>query len=163
MNSRKRLPGWKILLLLVLPSVLLIAFYVTSASQAASSDGELKFTDARKQSQEFMGYYRSIRLTPAQQKIKEEGLKSLPAPCCDDNSALECCCPCNMAKTIWGLSHHLIAEHDYNAKQVREKVLEWVRFINPDGFSGDACYTGRCATPFAAGGCGGMSESRLVF
>jgi hypothetical protein len=68
-----------------------------------------------------------------------------------------------MAKTIWGLSSYLIAEQGYSADQVSEAVAEWIQFINPGGFSGDACFTGGCIRPFNKNGCGGMEESRVVW
>lgn len=120
---------------------------------------EPRFTDAARQSEEFLGYSKSIVLTPDQEAIKREALSKLKAPCCDDNGLDTCCCPCNLAKTAWGLANHLIAEKHYDAAQVRSKVAEWMKFVNPGGFSGDACYTsGGCQRPISANGCGGMRE-----
>jgi hypothetical protein len=68
-----------------------------------------------------------------------------------------------MAQTWWGLSKHLIADQGYDADQVRAAVEGWLEFINPDGFSGDSCYTGGCSRPFYRNGCGGMDEERVVF
>ena len=81
-----------------------------------------------------------------------QALSRIPAPCCSDNSAYTCCCPCNMAKTWWGLSHHLIANEGYDADEVQAAVEEWIEFINPKGFSGNACYTGGCPRPFHRNG-----------
>jgi len=129
---------------------------------ASTAEADLEFTDVRTQAREFVGYYQSIQLTPEQEAVKKEALSALPAPCCSDNTAYTCCCPCNMAKTVWGLSNHLIADKGYDAAQVKKAVEEWIAFINPDGFSGDVCYTGRCNQPWAKGGCGGMG-AELVF
>ncbi len=118
---------------------------------------EPHFTDRARQAEEFLGYSKSIALTPEQEAIKREALSKLKAPCCDDNGLDTCCCPCNLAKTAWGLANYLIAEKHYDAAQVRGKVAEWLAFVNPDGFSGDACYSpGGCTRPISANGCGGM-------
>ena len=129
--------------------------------RAAAED--LEFRDVKAQTRQFMGWYEEIRLTAAQERIKKEALGSIPAPCCNDNSAYTCCCPCNISRTIWGLSQYMIARQDANADQVRAKVREWIEFIGPDGFSGSACYSGGCARPFHSDGCGGMSPDRVAF
>ncbi len=134
-----------------------------SSREGAVTPSRFGFTDAGVQAREFIGYYHSIQLTPQQELVKQRALSRIPAPCCSDNSAYTCCCPCNMAKTWWGLSHYLIAEKDYEAKEVQTALEAWIAFIGPDGFSGNACYTGGCARPFRRNGCGGMSENRIVF
>ena len=58
-------------------------------------------------------------MTPEQEAIKKTALTKIPAPCCSDNTAYTCCCPCNMAKTWWGLANHLIANEGYGAEQVQ--------------------------------------------
>jgi hypothetical protein len=125
---------------------------------AATTPADPKFTDAQKQTAEFMGYWKTIQLTPQQEGVKREALTALPAPCCSDNSLYTCCCPCNMAKTSWGLANYLIVKKGYGVEQVRAKVSEWVKFINPQGYPGDTCYTGGCNKAFAKAGCGGMAE-----
>ena len=128
--------------------------------------------------QQFIDYYEAAALTAEQESTKEDALLPLKAPCCDDNSMATCCCPCNLAKSVWGLSSYLIVEENYGVEQVRESALEWLRFIhsdyyvgqelgnrgvNPDKYGlphGDACYTGRCELTFADDGCGGMGELR---
>ena len=137
------------------------SFLVSYALAAVA--GEMRFEDVRRQTAEFIGFHKSIRLSAAQQTIYQEALEALPAPCCSDNSAYTCCCPCNAARAWWGLSKHLIADLDYDVEQVKEKVNEWFVFTNPKGYSGDICYTGGCGRSFANNGCGGMSESSLVF
>ncbi|MEM7481060.1 MAG: hypothetical protein AAF481_07775 [Acidobacteriota bacterium] len=126
-------------------------------------DGDpIPFTDVKAQAHRFIEWESSIELTDAQELVKKEALEALPAPCCSDNTAYTCCCPCNMSLSIWGLSNRLIAEHGYNAEQVREKVKSWIATINPDGFSGRVCYTaGGCPKPFAEGGCGGMVRGKV--
>ena len=134
------------------------------AGEGESSDGSaIEFTDVRRQTREFIGYNKSINLTPEQEAVKREALEGLPAPCCKDKTAYTCCCSCNMAQSWWGLSKYLIAEHGYGADEVREAVKDWFEFINPNGFTGDACYTRGCGRPFHRNGCGGMSEERVVF
>lgn len=122
----------------------------------------VRFNDVAAQTHEFHAYNRSIRLNEGQEAIMREALTELPAPCCSDKTAYTCCCECNMAKSWWGLSKHLIADEGYDAEQVRDAVEDWFAFINPDGFSGDACYTGGCFRPFRENGCGGMDESQIA-
>ncbi len=132
-------------------------FLATVSVALAATPAEPRFSDAVRQAQEFLGYSKSIQLTPEQEAIKREALSALEAPCCDDNGLDTCCCPCNLAKTAWGLASYLISEKHYDVDQVRAKVAEWLRFVNPDGFSGDACDTpGGCTRPISANVCGGM-------
>jgi hypothetical protein len=124
----------------------------------------IEFTDVRSQALEFIRYNETIELTAEQQAIFDEALDRIPAPCCSDNTARTCCCPCNMAKTWWGLSKHLISEQAAEADAVQAAVEGWIEFINPDGFSGDVCYSaGGCVRPFHENGCGGMNQDRVVF
>ncbi len=55
----------------------------------------------------------------------------------------------------------MISERQSDATAVRAKAEEWIAFINPNGYSGKACYTGGCPRPFREDGCGGMNPSRL--
>ncbi len=123
---------------------------------------EIRFSDVEAQSREFMEWERAVKLTPEQEQIKKAALEAIPAPCCSDNSAYTCCCPCNVSRTIWGLSNYMIARQDADAAAVRAKVEEWVAFVNPAGYSGVTCYTGGCARPFHKDGCGGMDANRLI-
>lgn len=129
--------------------------------------------------QQFIDYHEAAALTPEQESIMRNALLPLKAPCCDDNPMSTCCCPCNLAKSVWGLSSYLIVEEGYEVEQVRESALQWLRFIHSDyyvmqelknrgvnpgryGLSYEApCYTGKCELPFVDGGCGGMGELRL--
>ena len=126
--------------------------------------------------QRFIDYYEAAALTPEQESIMRNALLPLKAPCCDDNPMSTCCCPCNLAKSVWGLSSYLIVEENYGVEQVRESALQWLRFIHSDyyvmqelrnrgvnpgryGLSYQApCYNGYCERPFVDGGCGGMGE-----
>lgn len=145
----------------VAAALALTAVAVTAFSLLAEDTDPVPFTDVRRQTQEFIGFQKSISLTAEQEEIKREALEAIPAPCCSDNTAYTCCCPCNMALAIWGLSHLLIAEHGFGAAEVRAKVEEWIELINPQGFSGNVCYTGGCGRPFAHNGCGGMMPGRV--
>jgi hypothetical protein len=146
-------------LLVVLPA---LTFLSSWAVAAAKEDYE--FTDVRKQTVAFHQYEKTIKLTAAQQAIYREALEGLPAPCCSDNSALTCCCPCNSARAWWGLAKHLVADLGYDAKETRAKVAEWFRYINPAGWPGNTCYSQNgCAKPFRQGGCAGMGADQLVF
>ena len=121
----------------------------------------VQFTDARSQAAEFVSYHHSIDLTHEQQEVMDGALTSMRAPCCNQYSMATCCCPCNFAKSVWGLSKFLIASHGYDADEVRYTVEEWVRFINPIGYSGDVCSTKGCNRPFEQNGCGGMDEAQI--
>ena len=92
----------------------------------------------------------------------ERALSTIPAPCCAKYTMATCCCPCNLAKSAWGLSKYLIAERGYEAPRVRKTVLDWLRVTNPDGYTGNACFTGGCDRSFADNGCGGMNEKQLI-
>lgn len=118
-------------------------------------ENAINFYDPHLQAKEFITY-NSIALTPEQEKIKNEALSTIPAPCCSDYYISTCCCSCNLAKSVWGLSNFLIAERNYSTKEVKRAILEWINFTNKDGYAGNACYRGRCNLPFREDGCGGM-------
>ncbi len=136
---------------------------ITVTGRPVAGAEEIVFKDVKQQTSQFMEWYATIKLTPQQESIKKTALTALPAPCCSDNSAYTCCCECNVSRTIWGLSHYLIAKQGANAAQVTAKVKEWIAFVNPSGFEGKACYSGGCARPFAKGGCGGMNAGHVTF
>jgi hypothetical protein len=117
--------------------------------------------DLPQQPAELIGYYHSIALTPAQEAIKQEALAAIPAPCCSSSSIATCCCPCNLAKSVWGLAHFLIAKRGYSAPQVRATVEGWLVASNPRGYSGKACFNRGCGRPFDHDGCGGMDEAQV--
>ena len=143
--------------------MLLIPLLALSVLVPAGAGADLEFHDVRAQTEEFLRYNDEIALTDAQQKVFEEALTPLAAPCCSDRSALTCCCPCNQRRTWWGLTKYLIAEKGLDAEATRAKVAEWFEFTHPNGNSGDACYSGRCAKPFTQDGCGGMREGHVSF
>lgn len=117
---------------------------------------------ARAHAAGFIADYRSMQLTAEQERTKIRALEAIPAPCCDDNSIATCCCPCNLAKAVWGLSARLIVEEGAGVEEVRSNVRGWLHAVNEQGWSGDACYRGRCDRPFHVDGCGGMDD-RMVF
>ena len=125
---------------------------------AAPSKPELEFTDVKKQTEEFIGYYKSIQLTAEQENIKTEALKVMPAACCNKFSQATCCCVCNLSKSVWGLSKYLIAKKNYDAAGVRNAVQKWIDFTHPNGYAGDSCPSRRCGNAFHKDGCGGMGE-----
>lgn len=157
-NPRRRVV-WALLPAAVV--ALVIWVQPTSAPTAAAED--LEFHDLRAQTLQFIRYNRDIKLTVAQEAVKRMALSRMHAVCCDDETAYTCCCECNLSRTVWGLSNHLIAERGYTASQVSQKVSDWLRFIGPDGFSGAACYQGGCGRAFNRDGCGGMNEASVVF
>jgi hypothetical protein len=146
-------------LLVVLPALTFLSSWALAAAKQ-----DVVFSDVRQHTAAFHQYEKTIKLTPAQQAIYREALEGIPAPCCNDNSALTCCCPCNSARAWWGLAKHLVADLGYDAKETRAKVAEWFRFINPTGWTGITCYSpDGCAKPFKHGGCAGMTAEQLVF
>jgi len=124
-------------------------------------NGAVKFTDVHRQAAEFISYDDSIVLNPDQKKVMDEALSSIPAPCCAQYSIATCCCPCNLAKSTWGLSKSLIANQHANATQVKAAASAWLQFTNPEGYTGDACFTKGCNRPFERNGCGGMDEGHI--
>lgn len=155
----------KLLSIVVLVSFITVntAYAQTSSHEGQSSPSVEKAQPdvARAMAAKYIGYYKSIKLTPEQEKIKLTALSSIPAPCCSDNPMSTCCCPCNLAKSVWGLSNFLITERGYNSAQVRQAAVDWIKFTNPNGYSGKACYTGGCNRLFNQDGCGGMNEKKL--
>jgi hypothetical protein len=139
------------------------AIHEAGAGSESSREAPLVFQDVPSQTKEFIGYYHSLSLDREQAEIKERVLGSITASCCRDFSILTCCCPCNFAKSVWGLSHYAIVKLHYNEEQLKRAVLAWIRAVNPGGFTGDACYEKRCGKSFAANGCGGMREDRIIF
>jgi hypothetical protein len=141
----------------------LAAALALESAAAARSSKTVRFFDVPSQAAEFIGYSRSVALTPAQQKVREKALRAIAAPCCEEFPMETCCCPCNLAKSAWGLANYLIARKGAAAGEVRETVGGWLAFVNPGGFSGDACNTaGGCARRFSHNGCGGMDERNLL-
>ncbi len=158
-----------VVVLLVVAAVGLVILAETStsvgeASRAPSAE-EMDPTPSGQQAETetLLAYNRSIQLTPEQHKVFREALDGLRAPCCDQYSAATCCCECNMARATWGLAKHLVVEKGYDTDGVRTAVADWFADVNPDGFTGDACFTGGCGRSFARNGCGGMREDHLVF
>ena len=133
------------------------------ASATGPGGGPDVFTGSLDEIKAFIGFYHSIRLTPEQERLKVEALSAMSAPCCSQYSLATCCCPCNMAKAAWGLAARLITEKGYGAEQIRQAEASWLKQVNPQGFSGNSCFTGGCSRPMRANGCGGKKEETVVF
>jgi hypothetical protein len=139
-----------------------------AAPQAGSGAAATKpgstpaYTGDRAETERLLAYDKSIELTAAQEKVRLEALTPLRAPCCKEFSAATCCCRCNMMRARDGLAKHLIVNLGADAAKVRNDVTAWHEAINPDGFEGDSCSTGKCGKPFKADGCGGMVDGQLV-
>ena len=160
--QNKRFKSLWVCLILVFALYMAMAAAGRAEPQSPTRHGHAIEMDAG-QAASFIAYNRSITLTPAQQKIFDDALTSLRAPCCAKFTMKTCCCPCNLAKSSWGLSKHLIADEHYSAPEVKEAVAQWLRVANPGGFTGDACVErGSCNLPFAKNGCGGMNEENLI-
>lgn len=133
------------------------------AAASVADAGSEAFTGSLDEIKSFIGYYHSIRLSPEQERLKIEALSAMSAPCCSKYSLATCCCPCNMAKAAWGLAARLITEKGYSAERIRQAETSWLKQVNPNGFSGDSCFTGGCTRPMRANGCGGMKEESIAF
>lgn len=121
-----------------------------------------EFDGSREEVLSLMAHYQAIQLTPEQEAVRSEALGPVPAFCCKNFSAATCCCECNLSRTLWGLSKVLITQKDADAQQVRAAVTALVEVLNPSGYEGNTCPTGRCNLPFKEGGCGGMNKDRLL-
>jgi len=133
--------------------------------------------------QQFIDWHNSLELSAEEQSIRDAALDPLVAPCCDSYPMTSCCCPCNLARSVWGLSAYLITEKGYEVNQLRESADQWLHFIRPDYYVARAleeeranpqefglttvssCFADRCELPFHSrtsfghlGGCGGMEE-----
>ncbi len=144
---------------------LIVLNFSSAANQkdAEPKGSEIKFRNSEQQTKEFIGYNTSIQLTVEQEKIKKEALTAIAAPCCKEYTIATCCCPCNLAKSVWGLSNYLIAKENFGAAKVKETVIAWIQFTHPNGFQGDSCFQGRCGVSFHQDGCAGMNEKKIVF
>ncbi len=132
---------------------------------------------------QFINWYNSITLSAEEEATRELALGPLAAPCCDQFPMSTCCCECNLARSVWGLSAYLITDKGYGADQLQEAALQWLHFIRPGyyvasalekegsepeplGFTTESsCFAGNCELPFhtetTSGhleGCGGMGE-----
>lgn len=132
------------------------------AAKGAKPAAALTFTGDRAETERFIAFNDKITLTAAQEAIRVEALSAIPAPCCKEFSAATCCCNCNMKRASDGLAKHLIVDLGADAAKVRTTIQAWQLAINPDGFEGDSCSTGKCGKPFNADGCGGMVHGQLV-
>jgi len=153
----KRLKRTLTLLFLSIGILITVGVYPLNRADAEDTvlTPSIHFYDRYSQTLEFIGYNNTIELMDEEEKIKEEALSSIAAPCCSDFSALTCCCSCNLARSIWGLSNFLIRGKKSDAELLKKAVLDWLVFINPQEYTGDACYKGKCEYPFKSGGCGG--------
>ena len=152
-------PGRLILWIVVL---MLVSTATLAEDTRRLEKWDLEFHDSPQYVAKLISYYHDIALTPAQETVKGRALGGLPAPCCADYSLATCCCPCNLAKSAWGLATYLVAEKGYAEDEVQAIVAAWVDFLNDSGYAGDACYKGRCNRPFEGDGCGGMDEKRII-
>jgi hypothetical protein len=162
MANRSRLSNWISMgaTLFVLPMLAALALdHAASASTARKG----RFFDAPSQAAEYIGYNRSITLSPEQRKTREKALSAMAAPCCKKFSMATCCCPCNLAKSVWGLTNSMIVRESASPAQIQTAVRGWLKFVNAQGFTGDLCDTaGGCAREFSRNGCGGMDERNLM-
>ena len=158
----KPLSSPRLVLLLCFFSLITLGFH--AAEEAAKDDvnwAEGKFAGTHEEVLELVKIYDEIDLTPEQEKIRLAALDDMPAPCCNNFSAATCCCECNLSRSLWGLSKHLIVNENADAAMVRQAAEAWVANVNPDGFPGNTCTSGRCPVPMNKGGCGGMNKHHV--
>lgn len=159
MNHSTRFPRWIAVLAAASLSASALAGPAVPPKPASKTP---VFMDVKAQTLELMRYA-DMSLAPEQEKIKDEVLASIPAVCCKKFPMKTCCCPCNMAMTIWGLSNYMLVVKGADAAELKSAVLDWVKFIGPAGYTGDACFKGGCNRPFAKNGCGGMDHKNVIF
>jgi len=141
---------------------------------AAETETSYGFALSPSNTQQFIDWYYATPLLPEEKEIMQQALETIPAPCCDDNSAATCCCECNLARSVWGLSAYLIHEKGYGIEEVREAARQWLQFARGDYYIAAAlkargyfpqdydlttygsCYRGMCEFPLSQGGCAGM-------
>lgn len=158
MDFRTRLLNWSLpTLLLGVP--LCAALALEHAGAAGRQDSLMKFQDVPAQAIQFIRWEKSIPLTAEQKELRTQVLSKIAAPCCKEAPLSTCCCPCNLVKSVWGLSNYLIVEKRASAETLDRTVREWIQAVNPKGFSGNGCSTGACDRPFSEGGCGGMDDA----
>ena len=136
---------------------------IVSANQQEVDWAKGEFVGGLDEVQTFMKFYDDIELTPEQEAIRVAALDPMPAPCCHAFSAATCCCKCNLSRSLWGLSKHLITERGADAETVRAAAESWVAKIGPEEWPGNTCQSGRCGQTFEEGGCGGMNPQHLVY
>ena len=162
-NSRDRRGSFRVLVGALATLGIAAGIALAAPTRSAKAPGRtIEFRNVRADAERFIDYSESIRLTPAQERVKAEALEAIPAPCCGDYTMATCCCPCNLAKSAWGLSNYLIAKKGSSAPEVRVAVQRWLKFMNPAGFTGNACFKGGCPRPFGKNGCGGMDATRVI-
>ena len=132
--------------------------------------------------QHFADWFYAIQLSPQEKAVVEEKLVSIPAPCCDDNSVLACCCSkngniCNLTRSSQGLAAFLVHNKGFSGDEIKTAVIEWLHFLHPNYYlataleeqgrdpkdfglevseSYESCYQKLCTAPINQGGCGGM-------
>jgi hypothetical protein len=143
---------------LLLPGVLVT---LGAARSTAQGDGRTHFVDPA-QTAEFIRDSHAIVLTSPQRALRERALHGIASPCCSTFPMATCCCSCNLAKSVWGLTNVMISRGHPSESQIQNAVRDWLAFVNPAGFDGKSCDTpGGCARAFSKGGCGGMNEGDL--
>lgn len=132
--------------------------------------------------QTFADWFYTVQLSPEERALFEKVLSEIPAPCCDDNPVLKCCCRrtnriCNLTRSAMGLAAWLIHVKGLDEADLRDAVEEWLRFLVPNYYLAvaleergldpaayglgpheayESCDARRCEAPLDAGGCGGM-------
>ena len=90
--------------MVAIAGALLLTGLAGAAKSGKPHPDEIRFTNAPKQAAEFIAANGAIDLSPTQKSVMQEALSKIVAPCCADYSMATCCCPCNLAKSTWGLS-----------------------------------------------------------
>ena len=183
-SKRHRLSAWAITILVILAGTIAIGQAAESQSTAetlreqlipaAETETSYGFALSLSNTQQFIVWYYEIPLLPEEKEVMQQALATIPAPCCDDNSAATCCCECNLARSVWGLSAYLIHEQGYGVEAVREAARQWLQFARSDYYIAaglkargyfpedynltiyGSCYRGMCEFPLTQGGCAGM-------
>ena len=130
---------------------------------------------------QFIAWRDTVALTAPETQAFHDALVEVPAPCCDDETAFQCCCEksgqrCNIVTSAKGLAAYLIHTKKYSIEETKAAVVQWLTFARPDYYMAKAlaaegldpavwnltakgsCYRGLCETPISQGGCGGMGK-----
>ncbi len=146
--------------------LLLVVGILLSAAVALAGTGEHMHQEKAPKSEmisraevlKLMEYEKFHDLTPEQEALRVAGLENIKAPCCAEYSAATCCCPCNLAKALWGFTKKMILEDQATAGQIQVEAEAWLANISVEEFTGDACFDGGCGRSMRHNGCGGMQE-----
>ncbi len=78
-----------------------LASAATPAAEVPLGTDRSVSRSVRTKAEQYIDYWNAIPLTADQQRVKAEALDAIKAPCCSEYTMATCCCPCNLAKSVW--------------------------------------------------------------